>query len=157
MGILVKNVTGKEIVQMFDGNNYTFPAGGCIEFDDANVANWFVNKHSFPASPADGKPLKANLVVVQSSENPVAAKLEAPVVTEPAPIPNTFVPPVAGHVPREDPEFAGKRVRDAFSALPKDELIRLAQKHGVYKKHMDKPLMVEKLASIGVKPPTIQS
>lgn len=90
---------------------------------------------------------------VPSDEEGVAAVIKGPLPPEPMPAPpSTFVPPSPGHAPGVDEEVRRIASERAMSEWPMENIIRLAKKHGVYKKGEDKPRVIAKLLSIGFKP-----
>lgn len=156
MGIemaFVKNATDKEIIQMFDGKDYTFPVGGGIEFEDANVARWFVAKLARPASPADGV-IRAVYPLVIDAKPKVApaSTVEIPKQAVMLPVDRLETPPTAGHVHNGDPETKAIAIRKRINSLEKGELVNACKKHGLYQKYMDRPRMVEALAAVGFEP-----
>lgn len=144
----LKNNTDKTIVQMHGGVNFTFPAGESVHVESHDVASWFVGKLYRPASPADGRmeaycPLSI-VVAPEPKTEPVAAKQAVMSLLSPQPTP--------GHVHPGDPEGESVKNRRAINALTNEDLVSACKRHGVYRKNLDRPHMVEKLAAIGFKP-----
>jgi hypothetical protein len=156
----VKNQTTADVKVKFGGVVYTFPAGETVPIDDPNVARWFCtkvhrsgNKHERPVQP---------LALAEVSEDaPDGLRF----LSDPEPMHpgRPFAPPGGrGTLRMDEPadplnppepeppeDIKAMRLRRALAGLPRETLIELCRKRGVYKKHLDVPQMADRLAAVG--------
>lgn len=153
----LKNVSDKKIVNTIGGDAVEFLPGAFVPFKDRGLAIMHSNMTEVTASPADKRLAARPLVLFEDCEvtdkDLLAAASPPPKVEAPA-TPSTFTPPVPGHVAKPDAETAAINSRKELNRYDKDLLVGWCKKHGLYKAYMDKPRMVDALASIGFKPPS---
>lgn len=152
----IKNVSEKPIIHNIEGVEVVFQPGMLVPFKDRSMAIFHSSLAEVTASPADGRKASRPLVLVEDRDvtdnDLLKAATPAPKPELPA-TPNTFVPPTPGHVAKPDAETLAFNCRKELNKCDKDLLVSWCKKHNLYKPYMDKPRMVDALASIGFKPP----
>ena len=153
----LKNVSDKPIKHTIEGVDIVFPPGQFVPFKDRSLAIFHSNMAEVTASPADKRQASRPLVLFEDRDVSDKDLLKA-AAPEPKPelpaTPSTFVPPTPGHVAVPDAETAAINSRKELNRYDKDLLVSWCKKHNLYQPYMDKPRMINALASIGFKPPS---